>query len=71
MNLLKGASLLALAKSIYYGRVCYGVTGKISFLTISLHSQLIQNHDAEVHAPIASCFFDVFVYYRVPVFGNA
>lgn len=51
-----------------YGRVCYGVTGKISFLTISLHSQLIR--DAEVHAPTASCFFDVFVNYRVPVFGN-
>ena len=58
------------SKGYLYGRVCYGVTGKISFLTISPHSQLIQNHDTEVHAPITSCFFDVFVSYTVPVFGN-
>ena len=27
------------------------VSGKISFLTIPPHSQLIPNHDAEVYAP--------------------
>ena len=29
---------------------------KISFLTIPPHAQLIHNCDAEVYAPIASCF---------------
>ena len=36
----------------WYGRV----SGKISFLTIPPHSQLIHNHDTEVYAPIASCY---------------
>ena len=38
-----------------------GISGKISFLTIPPHSQLMHNHDAEVHAPIASCLFWCYV----------
>ena len=31
--------------------ICGRVSGKISFLTIPPHSQLIHNHNAEVYAP--------------------
>ena len=39
-------------KGYFYGRV----SGKIPFLTIPPHSQLIHNHDAEVCAPIKASF---------------
>ena len=34
---------------------------KYHFLTTPPHSPLIHNHDAEVYAPIASCFFLILV----------
>ena len=40
-----------------YGRAF----GKISFLTTPLHSQIIHNHDTEVHAAIVSCFMLVLI----------
>ena len=39
-------------KGYFYGRV----SRKISFLTITPHSQLIHNHDAEVYAPVKASF---------------
>ena len=40
--------------------------GKISFLTIPLPLQLIQNHDTEVYDRIASCYVCVLMYMQKP-----
>ena len=50
---VEGVELTVYKESGYlYGRV----SGKISFLTIPSHSQLIHYHDTAVYAPIASCY---------------